>query len=231
MTSAKQLFSGINIGCIRGGRLLFSGLSFGLNPGGIIHLSGANGAGKTSLLRIMSGVLPMAAGEIEWDGGSFLENGLGGHAERYSFLPPDDSSLKPLETALENLRFWASFRGIADGACPGALEKMHILNLKDTPVRYLSAGQKRRLSLARVFLKPAPLWLLDEPFNGLDRDSRSLFVQAMDAHCAGGGMAVVASHQAIEPPKCGTLQRITLTPTLSRRAGEGGTHVSGRVRV
>jgi heme exporter protein A len=208
MTSAKRLFSGTNISCIRGGRLLFSGLSFGLNPGGIIHLSGANGAGKTSLLRIMSGALPLAAGELEWDGKYFLENGLQDHAERYSFLPSDDSSLKPLETTLENLRFWAAFWGIAEGACPGALEKMHILNLKDTPVRYLSAGQKRRLSLARVFLKQVPLWLLDEPLNGLDRDSHDLFVQALDAHCAGGGMAVVASHHPIEPPKGGTLQRV-----------------------
>jgi heme exporter protein A len=208
MTSAKRLFSGTNISCIRGGRLLFSGLSFGMNPGDVLHLSGANGAGKTSLLRIMSGALPLVAGDIEWDGKYFLENGLGEHAARYSFLPADDGSLKPLETALENLCFWAAFRGIAAAACPGALDKMHILNLQDMPVRYFSAGQKRRLSLARVFLKPSPLWLLDEPLNGLDRDSHDLFVQAMEAHCAGGGMVAVASHHAIEPPKGGMLQRV-----------------------
>jgi heme exporter protein A len=205
MTTAKQLFSGTNISCIRGGRRLFSGLSFSLNPGEIIHLSGANGAGKTSLLRIMCGALPAAEGTIKWNDSDFLENGMETHSTRFSFLPADDSSLKALETVLENLRFWAAFWGISKDACLGVLDKTGLSNLKDTPVRYLSAGQKRRVGLARMVLKKAPLWLLDEPFNGLDPEAHDLFIKEMNAHCAGGGMAVVASHHPIEH---GALRRI-----------------------
>jgi heme exporter protein A len=208
MTSAKRLFSGTNITCIRGRRLLFQKLSFGMNPGDVVHLSGPNGVGKTSLLRIMCGALPAAKGDIEWDGKDFLENGLSAHAHRLAFLPSDDRSLKPLETALENLQFWAGVWSLDKKDCPGALNRMQIGDLKDTPVRHLSAGQKRRLSLARVFLKKAPLWLLDEPLNGLDRDSYDLFIKAINVHCAIGGMVAVASHYTIEPPKHGRLQRI-----------------------
>jgi heme exporter protein A len=214
MTSAKQLFSGINISCRRGGRLLFTGLSFGLNPGEVVHFSGVNGAGKTSLLRIMCGALPVSGGMINWKGVDFLENGLEAHSRRFSFLPADDRSLKPLETVLENLRFWAALWGIPEEVCLGALDKIRILNLKDTPVRYLSAGQKRRLGLARMFTKKAPLWLLDEPFNGLDRESHGLFVEEMNAHCAGGGMVAVASHHPLEPPHHGALHRVNVGAPL-----------------
>lgn len=208
MTSAKRLFSGTNITCIRGGRILFQKLSFGLNPGDVVHLSGPNGAGKTSLLRIMGGALPVVEGQITWNGKDFLENGISGHSDRFSFLPADDRSLKPLETVLENLCFWAGVWGVKEEICLDALERMHILNLKNTPVRRLSAGQKRRLSLARVFLKKAPLWLLDEPLNGLDRDSYDLFIKAINVHCTIGGMVAVASHYTIEPPKHGRLHRV-----------------------
>lgn len=208
MTSSKGLFSGTNIRCIRGGKILFQNLSFGLNPGDVVHLSGPNGAGKTSLLRIMCGALPAADGKVEWNGKNFLENGLDSHSARFSFLPADDRSLKSLETALENIQFWAGFWGKPEENCLEALEKMQILILKDTPVRYLSAGQKRRLSLARVFVKKAPLWLLDEPLNGLDRDSYDLFMTALNEHCAIGGMAAIASHYTIEPPNHGRLHRL-----------------------
>lgn len=132
------------------------------------------------------------------------------HTERLAFLPADDRSLKPQETALENLRFWAGLWGAKDMACLDALEKMKIFDLRDRPVKYFSAGQKRRLSLARVFIKKAPLWLLDEPLNGLDRDSYDLFVKAINVHCSLGGMAAIASHYAIEPPKHGMLRRVDL---------------------
>ena len=208
MTSSKRLFSGTGITCIRGGRTLFQKLSFGMNPGDIVHLSGPNGTGKTSLLRIMCGALPVSDGEVLWDGKDFLENGMRVHSERFAFLPADDRSLKPLETVLENIRFWAGIWGVANDACSGALDKMHLLNLKNTPVRHLSTGQKRRLSLARVFVKTAPLWLLDEPLSGLDRDSYDLLMKALNVHCANGGMVAVASHYTIEPPKYGRLIRV-----------------------
>lgn len=208
MTSTKRLFSGINLSCIRSGRVVFQKLSFGMNPGDVVHLSGPNGAGKTSLLRIMCGALPAAAGHLSWNGKDFLENGAVTHMDRLAFLPADDRNLKPRETVLENIEFWADFWGIAGSACLKALDKMKILNLRDTPARLLSAGQKRRLSLARVFIRKAPLWLLDEPLNGLDHASYDLFMQALNEHCSIGGMAAIASHYAIEPPKYGVLHRV-----------------------
>lgn len=209
MTSAKRLFSGENIGCIRGGRTLFQKLSFALSPGDVLHLSGPNGAGKTSLLRILCGVLP-AEGDILWEGKNFLENGFAAHAQRFAFLPAHDRDLKPAETALENLRFWAQVWGLSDDALAGALDRMRILKLKDTPARRLSAGQKRRLSLSRLFLKRAPLWLLDEPLNGLDADSRTLFAEALNIHSASGGVIVVASHQPLDTPKYGRLTTLEI---------------------
>lgn len=211
MTSSKRLFSGINITCARGGRMLFRNLSFAVNPGEVIQLSGANGSGKTSLLRIMCGALPITSGIVTWDDKNFLENGADEHARRISFLPSDDRSLKVAETVFENLRFWSKILGRSKAECFEALEKMNIVNLKDIPVRYLSAGQKRRVSLARMFLKKAPLWLLDEPLNGLDRDAYDLFEQEVNAHCASGGMTVIASHQEIETPKDGSLRKLSIS--------------------
>lgn len=208
MTSSKLLFSGENLTCIRGQRVVFQNISFSVGNGDILHLAGANGSGKSSLLRIMSGVLPLAEGDIFWAGRAFLMDGQEEHCKRFSFLPPDDRSLKLLETTNENLQFWAGFNGLddVDNKCANALEKVDMQKFKNTPVRYLSAGQKRRLSLARVFLKPAPLWLLDEPLNALDARSCELFFAALDAHCANGGITVVASHNPITPPKRGALR-------------------------
>lgn len=208
MSSSKRLFSGENLTCIRGQRIVFQNASFSVANGDILHLAGPNGSGKSSLLRIMCGVLPLAEGDIFWEGRPFLAEGREEHCKRYSFLPPDDRSLKLLETANENLKFWAGFNGLDNtgGRCAAALEKMGMEKFGDVPVRYLSAGQKRRLSLARVFLKEASLWLLDEPLNALDNHSCALFSKALNAHCDAGGIAVVASHTAITPPKQGALR-------------------------
>jgi len=208
MASSKQVFSGTDVSCVRGGRILFEKLSFGINPGDVIHLSGANGAGKSSLLRIMCGALPAAEGKILWEGKDFLENGAAVHNQRYAFLPADDRSLKSLETVHESIRFWADIWHVTDEACDAALDKMQLLDLKDVPVRRLSTGQKRRLSLARTFIKSAPLWLLDEPFSGLDHGSHKLLMKVLDEHCANGGMIVVASHNEVDPPKHGHLHRV-----------------------
>ncbi len=207
VTASKRLFSLENIACMRGGRMLFQNLSAGLNPGDILHLAGANGSGKTSLLRIMAGALPQAAGDIFWDGKNFLENGAAAHNSRFSFLPSDDRALKVLETCAENLQFWADVAAVPANI-DTALDAMDMAKLKTRAVKYLSAGQRRRLSLARVLLKPAVLWLLDEPFNGLDAEASVLFRTALDTHIASGGMAVIASHHAIDPPRHGTLYRL-----------------------
>ncbi len=206
MTSTKRLFSGSALTCIRGGRTVFKNLSFALDSGDLLHLSGANGVGKSSLLRIMSGALLTSAGEMIWEGRGYLEMGLESHLSRFSFLPSDDRNLKLRETVFENLSFWAAMTGAEDKACFQVLEKMQMLDLKDRPVRLLSAGQKRRVSLARVFLKSAPLWLLDEPLNGLDAASSALLFQAISAHCADGGMVVAASHYPLPAPAQGELK-------------------------
>lgn len=196
MSPNKADFLGENITCIRGGRIVFQNLSFSVMQGEILHLAGPNGAGKSSLMRIMCGILPAAEGRILWQGRPYLEEGRAGHSVRFSFLPPDDRSLKMQETANENLLFWAKFHGTKDidKKCEEALAAIDMNDLRDTPVRYLSAGQKRRLSLARVFVKDAPLWLLDEPLNALDAHAAALFAAAVDRHCKKGGSAVIASH-------------------------------------
>jgi heme exporter protein A len=209
VNASKRLFMLENIACLRGGRLLFQNLSCGLDAGDVLHLSGPNGSGKTSLLRIMAGALPAAAGKILWKGVNFLKNGPEEHAARIAFLPSDDRNLKILETANENIRFWAQLGGNAS-RCAAALAAMNLAALQHTPVQRLSAGQRRRLSLARILLNDSPLWLLDEPFNGLDAASMTLFRDMLDAHVAKGGMAVIASHHALKPPKSGALRHIEL---------------------
>lgn len=211
MSASNRLFDLKNIACKRGGRVLFQNLSFGLGAGEAVHLAGPNGSGKTSLLRIMAGALPFA-GEITWKDSGFLENGGEAHAKRHAFLPPDDRSLKTLETVFENLSFWAGLWQVEDVVrrIETALLALDMLPLKDTAVRYLSAGQKRRASLARVLLKGSPLWLLDEPFNGLDAASAKLFKNMLDEHLAQGGMAAIASHYMVDPPQRGSLRRVTL---------------------
>jgi heme exporter protein A len=197
---AKRLFSSVlgfaDVTCARGGRLLFQNFSASLPPGSILCLTGANGVGKTSLLRLAAGALPQAAGRILWDGRDILENGSCAHHARFAFLPADDRDLKLLETARENLLFWAGLWRMEAprAATDAALEAMGLARLATTPVRLFSAGQKRRLSLARVIMKKSPLWLLDEPFNALDAEAAHLLSQTMQAHAADGGMVMMAAH-------------------------------------
>ena len=211
MSASNRLFTLKNIACGRGGRRLFQNLSFSLGAGDVIHLSGPNGTGKTSLLRVLAGALP-AEGAILWEDKGFLENGIEAHALRFSFLPADDRALKLLETGSENLLFWARLRGVnnAGVALKKSLDAFGLGDIADRAVKYYSAGQRRRLSLARLLLAPAPLWLLDEPLNGLDAPSSTLFRHALEMHLAAGGMAVIASHHPIDPPREGSLRRVQL---------------------
>lgn len=209
VTASNVLFTLDAVSCARGGRLLFQNLFLEMGEGDVVHLAGPNGAGKTSLLRAMAGALP-CDGKILWQGQDFLENGAAAHAARYAFLPANDTYLKLLETAYENISFWARLWGVGDDIADAALRAMGLQEIRDRPVRYFSAGQKRRLGLARVLMKGARLWLFDEPLNGLDAESMALFRAALEHHVAKGGMAVIASHLPIDPPNTGTLRRITL---------------------
>ena len=165
--SDAACFEAHDVACIRGERPVFSGVSFRLEPGDALTLVGPNGAGKSSLLRILAGLLRAAGGTLSWDGAP-LDDDWAAHRERLHYVGHLDA-VKPTLTVAENLDGWARFKGAARAA-PDALATLGIEDLADVPGRYLSAGQRRRLALARVLATPAPLWLLDEPTVTLDAE-------------------------------------------------------------
>ena len=186
-------FAGRNLACRRGERLVFAGLDFALPPGGVLVLTGPNGSGKSSLLRVMAGLTPPEAGELDWDGVALGEDPAA-HRARLHFIGHQDA-LKPVLTVAETLAFWAGMRG--GGDAPAALAHFRLSALAAWPCRLLSAGQRRRLALARLIASPAPLWLLDEPTNGLDSDARADLLQAISAHRSGGGCVVLSTHTTL----------------------------------
>jgi len=199
-------FSGDGLGCVRGERRVFRDLSFAVAPGGALILAGANGAGKSSLLRLMAGLLPPVAGRLSWDGIRVADDPEA-HRARLRFLGHLDA-LKPALTALENVAFWARLYGLAEpvAAAAAALDRMGLAGQADLPARYLSQGQRRRAALARVLLGRAPLWLLDEPTQGLDEASQRRLEAVLGAHRAAGGIAVVSTHVPLALPGAATLR-------------------------
>ena len=181
MSSPAPLLALSRVACVRGGRLLFEGLDLTLGGGEAAKVSGANGAGKSSLLRLAAGLLRAAAGEVARAPGPV------GFAD-------EKAALDPKRTLGAALSFWARIDGAP--AAPG-IEAMGIAHLADVPVRMLSTGQRKRAALARVIAGGAPLWLLDEPANGLDGDGLDRLAAAMAAHRAGGGAILAASHVPI----------------------------------
>ncbi len=177
---------GENLECVRGGRRVFSGLSFSCAAGEGILLTGPNGTGKSSLLRLIAGLVQMRSGALVMEGGDD-ELSIGQQAHYTGHL----DALKTALTAHENLDFWACLYG---GDADAALAGFNISHLRDIPAGLLSAGQKRRLGLARLFLGARPLWLLDEPSVSLDAASRDVLGEMMKAHMAGGGMLIAATH-------------------------------------
>ena len=191
-----SLFEGRDLLCLRGGRVVFSELSFALPAGGALLLTGPNGSGKSSLLRLLAGLLRPSGGELLWDG-TPVDKARDEHNARIAFLGHLDA-VKPLLSARENLAFWAGLQGLPDARVGEALATFGLAELADLPARLLSAGQKRRLALARLLLAEAPLWLMDEPTVGLDRASATALAQAIEAHRARQGRVVVATHQVLE---------------------------------
>lgn len=180
-----------DIACVRGGRLLFAGLGFSLAPGGVMALTGPNGIGKSSLLAILAGLAPAAAGSVE----------LPTETGRIAYLGHGDG-LKPLATVTETLAFWAVVNGPGNAqarrqAIDEAMETFALGPLAALPCGYLSAGQRRRVALGRVVATAAKLWLMDEPATALDGAGARAFDNALAGHVAAGGMAVVATHGPI----------------------------------
>jgi heme exporter protein A len=179
------------LAAFRGGRLVFRDLGFDLALGGALLLSGPNGSGKSTLLRLIAGLTPAEAGTLLWDGADALADPPS-HARRLAFVGHHDA-VKPGLTVSENLLFAA--RGLPAGSIEQALEAVGLTALSDLPARYLSAGQRRRLALARLPLRrQAPLWLLDEPTLGLDAASVARLGALLQAHREGGGMVIAATH-------------------------------------
>jgi heme exporter protein A len=189
-------FAGRDLGCVRGDRAIFAGLDFDLAAGGALVLSGPNGSGKSSLLRVLASLLAPAAGQLSWDGVDVAADPEA-HRARLHYQGHHEA-LKPELTAAENLRFWAGLQQANGGAVHDALDRFGLADLADQPVRLLSAGQRRRLSLSRILAASAPLWLLDEPSVGLDARSVRTLEGEIEAHRAAGGLVVLATHQPLD---------------------------------
>ncbi len=192
-----SLFEGKDLLCVRGERVVFEGLSFALDQGEAILLTGANGSGKSSLLRLMAGLLRPIAGELRWKGAPIDSDD---HNQRLHYVGHMDA-VKPALTVAENLQFWTALAGSAPQESGSfALSILGLSPLADIPARMLSAGQKRRLALARLIAIPAPLWLLDEPTIALDAQSAGVLREAILAHLKSGGLAAIATHSDLGVP-------------------------------
>ena len=181
-----------NLTCNRGGRDVFTGLSFHVSGGEALVVTGRNGAGKSSLLRMIAGLVHVAAGRLALAGAEDDAS----IAEQSHYLGHHDA-MKPSLSVSENLQFWAEFLGSGRQAVPSALEAVGLAPLASLPAAYLSAGQRRRLSIARLVAVTRPLWLLDEPTSALDVASQTRLAELMRSHLAGGGMIVAAAHGPI----------------------------------
>lgn len=174
-----ELMNVTNLACARGGIAVLEGVGFTLEAGQVLLLRGPNGIGKTTLLRTLAGLQPALEGEVVAPPDAIT---YGAHAD----------GLKSTLTVTENLRFWAQVYGVADIAA--ALTAFNLEDLADRAAHNLSAGQKRRLGLARLLVTGRKIWALDEPTVSLDTASVALFADAVRAHCAGGGAALIATH-------------------------------------
>ncbi len=183
--------------------MVFSGLDFAVNAGEALVLTGPNGSGKSSLLRIMAGLLAPVEGAVEWQGADISAD-REAHAARLQYLGHLDA-VKLALTAAENLRFWAAL-GPGSGSIAPALALFGIAPLADLPARFLSAGQRRRLALARIAMSEAPLWLLDEPTLALDAEGAAAVHAAIRKHCRTGGSCVVSTNTALDLPNAKTLE-------------------------
>jgi len=183
-----------DLACRRGGRWVFAGVSFALSAGQVLLLKGANGSGKSSLLRVLASLIAPADGTIAWNGADIADD-LEAYRRDLRFVSHQDA-IKPVLQVRENLAFTARLAdpSVTSHGLDSALDALDLRPLADLPARLLSAGQRRRLALARLAAAPAPLWLLDEPGSGLDRESLERLHAMIAAHRQAGGIVVASSH-------------------------------------
>jgi heme exporter protein A len=179
---------GTTLACVRAGVPIFRDLNFAVGAGEALVITGPNGSGKTTLLRLIGGLIHPTEGEVALEGVG-QDAGVGEAAHYLAHQDP----LKPSLTVSENVHFWIDFLG-GTAAPDVALAAVRLSSLADLPAAYLSAGQRRRLSLARLLSVPRPIWLLDEPTAALDAAGQAMLVDMMRQHLAGGGMIVAATH-------------------------------------
>jgi len=195
-------FQGQDLVCVRSERTVFRHLNFDLKAGGALTLIGPNGSGKSSLLRMMAGLLQPANGTMNWFEDDTTEDtteDMDVHGARLHYVGHHDA-VKPVLTVAENIGFWARLRDGGEDTIRDALDVFDIKHLYDIPGRFLSAGQKRRVNLARIIAAPAPLWLLDEPTTALDKATIKRLEAAIQDHRDAGGMVVLSTHADVNTP-------------------------------
>jgi len=191
------MFKALNLSCVRDERTLFSGLSFTIEPGEMVQIEGRNGAGKTSLLRILAGLSSPEAGEVRWQGVNTRRQRDVFH-QQLLYLG-HQPGVKSVLTAYENLAFYQSVNGTASAdAIYQALENVGLLGYEDVTVAQMSAGQQRRVALARLWLSDAPLWILDEPLTAIDKQGVSTLIELFEQHAQRGGMVLLTTHQDLQ---------------------------------
>ncbi len=186
-----------NLECIRRDNILFQGLNIDLEDGGLLQVDGVNGSGKSSLLQMCCGLIQASEGEISWNGEDIVNC-------RYQFQSDisyfgHSNGVKAGLTARENMTVMHALAGTSSSIdYSSILERIGLTGMEDVLSSRMSAGQKRRLGLARLFMSQAKLWLLDEPFNALDKHGKAVIERIIVQHCSAGGMAIFATHQTME---------------------------------
>ena len=186
------------LACLRGDRLLFKNVGFELSAGGLMYVLGENGSGKSSLLRLLCGLLSPEDGEVFWNGKS-IKNDAENYQSNLTYIG-HLNGLKDDLTALENLQFSARLAAnvVDDAVVLNALTAIGVARCANLPVGVLSQGQKRRVALARLWLSSSQLWILDEPFAALDTASVAILAEQLNQHMAKGGMAIITTHQDVD---------------------------------
>lgn len=193
-----MLLSGAQLSCVRQDRVLFEQLSLALAAGEVLQIAGRNGAGKSSLLRILAGLAEPADGSIHYNGVPLVKS-ADDYAADLCFIG-HLSGVQPQLTALENLAFWRACFQLKQADDWALLADLGLAGLEDIPCQMLSAGQQRRVSLCRLWLTNARIWILDEPFTALDQAAIAQLQQRMSSHCQSGGAVLLTTHQSFSIP-------------------------------